>query len=90
MTNNNLDDYVYITSYTSTPYVFPKDGYVDLTCPDSTSSSIGVRIYGANDKYIYQGINGTYQYRLFFVRKGMKLQVMQKSGNAQAIFYGLS
>ena len=90
LTNNNLDDYVYITSYTSTPYVFPKDGYVDLTCPDSTSSSIAVRIYGANDKYLYQALNGTYQYRLFFARKGMKLLVMQKSGNAQAIFYGLS
>jgi hypothetical protein len=90
LSQNNLDSSLNITSYTSTPYVFPKDGYVDLHCPDGTSSSLAVRIFGANDTYLYQALNGTYQYRLFFVRKGMKLLVTQKSGNAQALFYGLS
>lgn len=85
--NSGLGDHINITSYTSTEYTFPSDGYAYMSCPSSTSSSIAVRIYGSNGKYLYLAFNGTYQYDMVFVKKGMKAKVVSQSNEGQLLFY---
>lgn len=89
---NKLNNAVNITSYTSTDYVFPSDGYLVLNATSTTTTFIRGRIEAAND------ISFTFScsYHLgnssnaLYVKKGMEYRTMQNENNGVAAFYALA
>lgn len=85
---------VNITSYTSTFYVAPNDGYLLVTPGTISGSSISASVYSANatnpttdGKIQIYAVGGASNG--IFVRKGAKLAVNVVAGNAGAYFVGL-
>lgn len=87
-TNNNLGSAIDLNSYTAgNLYTFEKDGYVVVNC--SASSAAILRIYSAsNTLYVYWTVSATSM--PVYVRKGMRLDVRQKTGTVDIKFQPLN
>ncbi len=99
-TNERIDANIFngsgveITSYTSSFYVAPSDGYLLVTAGTISGSSISAGVYSANatniatdGKILIYGAGGASNG--IFVRKGAKLAVNVVAGNAGAYFIPL-
>lgn len=86
---NNLDTAVNITSYTTTKYVAPSDGYLELAATASQSTRIRATIYGADGtnsialSVTYNQINS---FNSVYVKKGMKIAITTNENNGVAFF----
>lgn len=84
-TQNNLlnTDIVDLSSYTSTSYVFPGDGFIYVN--NGSSQSGYLIIIGAGQTTGYIRIGNAPGYHSCFVKKGMKCQFSGSSSNARYI-----
>ena len=82
---NNLAnaDIVDLSSYTSTSYVFPEDGFVYIN--NSSSQSGYLIIIGAGQTTGYIRLGNAPGYYSCFVKRGMKCQFSGSSNNARYI-----
>lgn len=89
---NEIGNYVNISSYTSTPYVCPCDGYAHIRA-NTAGTTMQVMIQGptsAQTLYLKAiGVSGG-EFDSIFVRKGMKLTAIKTgTGDAYAYFVPL-
>lgn len=93
--STSFDSGIEITSYTSNYYICPKEGYISiylwaansgvtLNIADANSSNVGYFTCAYNS--ILSSTQGTYLY----VKKGMKIKVFNKVGNADVYFHGIN
>lgn len=86
---NNLGTVVNITSYTTTKYVAPSDGYLQLSATASTDTKMKATIYGADEtngfalSVTYNQINS---FNSVYVKKGMKIAITTNENNGIAYF----
>lgn len=72
---------------------FNSDGYVYLSCSNSSSSTAQAYIYGAsgNDYMVVSAVGGnSYPNSVFFVRKGMRIKPIDMKNNGVVLFVPLS
>lgn len=91
VTANEIGSYVNITSYTSTPYVCPCDGYAHVRS-NAAGTIMQILIQGATTGALYLKANGESggEFDSISVRKGMRLTTIKTgTGDAQAYFIPL-
>lgn len=92
MDANNLGTSVNITSYTTTKYVAPSDGYLQLTATSSTNTRIRATVYGADEANGF-GLSVTYNqtnsFNCVFIKKGMKIAITINENSGVAYFVPL-
>ena len=92
-TKHDITTYVDLSSYTSTWYTFPTDGYITASC-GSASNSIAVGRVGGSSLNVTFSIggygNGTYGSWTTFVRAGMKAQAVRLENGGTFFFRPLS
>ena len=84
VTSNLNDGIVDLSSYTSTYYTCPCDGYLIANSNSSTTGVIRAKISDSNNvalAYSYMTVVGDYQIQSTFVKKGMKLNVALNNTN---------
>ncbi len=92
---NNKHSEVDISSYTSgsNPYIFERDGYVEIGSEQKSSGNVRVVINGANNSlvtHLYMNITGNYQVDSLFVRKGMRCWIASQESGTIVKFIGLT
>lgn len=80
MNYNTFEAAVDITSYTSTEYVAPNDGYVVIGT--NTSSTIGIRVYSASNNNYFSSYSVNGNTIPCFVKRGMRIRVTDMAGNS--------
>ena len=90
VTDNEIGATVEITSYTSTFYTVPSDGYVTASCTGQSASKMIAQVVGnttANYPVQFGGWgNGTYGSWSMFVRKGMRVKVITVENGGKLYF----
>lgn len=95
-TNNYIKDETDITNTTSTtPYTFPKDGYVFVNAWNNVGEYIRLIILAPTGSvnisiYTYKSEATVTATNSLFVKKGMRSYVSAKSTHAAALYYTLS
>ena len=90
---NDLDSAISIAHYTSDKYIIPEDGYILLGGGSDRGSGPVVRLYGStntsNNIRIFNitPVAGQGSNLVFFVRKGMKVQIEQIIGAGVVVQY---
>lgn len=87
--NNIIGTTVNISSYTTTAYVVPSDGYVQLAATSTTTTRIRAVLYGA-DASNSISISAAYTlgntFNSIFVRKGMRIKITDNTNNGLVYF----
>lgn len=89
ITDNDLGTRINISTYTSTKYTIPSDGYVTCEANASGSSYARARIFNPDETryfYLYAGSASTYPAIPVFVKKGMKVKVDEVGNNGFVTF----
>lgn len=90
--SNNFSTAIDITSYTSTRYIFPSDGYLQVSAGMAGNTRAGVQVYSADDvaSFTIGGYsNSTYPAWSTYVRKGMKAKTVYAQNGGKILFYPL-